>query len=90
MIFLFGRFRKRGREVPLPADVETSLPEDLERFRVKREELPTPPFGPPPEPIAPSTEARNLGTDDKIELILQKLDTIDTRLKLIEERMKRY
>ena len=85
---IFDRFRKKKKEqeeVPLP--IET-LPSDLEKFRVRREapslgyqrvELPRPPEIGSPEP----------GTRDRIELILQKLDTIDARLRWIEERLAR-
>jgi hypothetical protein len=77
----FDRFRKKKKEeVTLP--VPTKLPEDLERFRVREYERPV--SLPPPEPpkIVPRT------MDDKIELILQKLETIDARLRLLEERLR--
>lgn len=89
---VFGWLRKKKKEeVVLPVPKET-LPSDLERFRTRspeiRPEYPRiekpleiglPEIGPEIRPEA----------KDKIELILQKLDTIDTRLKLIEERLRR-
>ena len=80
---ILDRFRKKKEEVRIPADIPTGLPEDLERFRVRGPEIPRAEFYDKPLEI-PKAEG------DKIELILQKLDTIDTRLKLIEEKIKRY
>ncbi|MFQ6020610.1 MAG: hypothetical protein ACE5J4_01155 [Candidatus Aenigmatarchaeota archaeon] len=100
-------FKKKKKEVPLPEEVISEpLPEDLERFRMRREpereypsmvpppeplpeygrpvELPRPEFR-APEPVAPTPAP----AADRIEMILQKLETIDTRLKLIEERLSR-
>lgn len=85
---MLDRFKRKKEEVRLPSEIPmnipSSLPEDLEKFRL-------------PEPEAPSTsflekpiETPTRFEGDKIELILQKLDTIDTRLKLIEEKIKRY
>jgi len=82
---IFDRFRKKKKEEEVVLPVET-LPSDLERFRTSREPpvagyprtgLPRPPEIGPPE------------TRDRIELILQKLDTIDARLRWIEERLAR-
>jgi len=94
---IFGRFRKKKEEISLPAPIETAeLPEDLERFRIKTPEIKPPeirtdypipevPYGKSVEElVAERTEV------DKIELILQKLETIDARLRLIEEKIKRY
>lgn len=82
---IFDRFRKKKKEeVRIPADIPTSLPEDLERFRVRPPEIPRTEFYDKPLEVPRPEEG------DKIELILQKLDTIDTRLKLIEEKIKRY
>jgi len=77
--------RKKKEEVTLPAEIPTALPEDLERFRIRPEtkEYPGLPFEKTPEPMIESEK-------DKIELILQKLETIDARLRFIEERLKRY
>jgi len=81
---ILDRFKKKREEIRIPAEIPESLPEDLERFRVKSPEIPRTEFYDRPLEI-PRPEER-----DKIELILQKLDTIDTRLKLIEEKIKRY
>jgi len=84
---ILDRFKRKKKEEEVVLPVET-LPSDLERFRVSREppvagypraELPRPPeIGPP---VAE--------TRDRIELVLQKLDTIDARLRWIEERLMR-
>ena len=84
---LLGRFKKR-EEVRIPTDIPMefpkSLPDDLEKFRLPQPESRTDFYDKPLEVTKQNFEG------DKIELILQKLDTIDTRLKLIEEKMKRY
>lgn len=86
-------------EISMPSK---PLPSDLEKFRMERTD-PTPlgastptaaeerygtiPERQPPTPVtepAPTPAA----TGDRIDLILQKLETVDTRLKLIEEKMK--
>ena len=94
-------FKKKKAEplpepsLPAPIEEPAPLPEDLERFRMDR---PAPAFREPPVPAprfasqefpseTPREEYRMSG--DKIELILQKLDTIDARLKLLEEKMRR-
>lgn len=94
---IFDRLRKKKDEISLPASIEAAdLPEDLERFRMKPPETRVPEVRtdyPVPEvPYGKSVE--ELVTErtegDKIELILQKLETIDARLRLIEEKIKRY
>jgi len=94
---IFGRFRKKKGDDILPPIEE--LPEDLERFRMKppeakmpeartpevRNDYPEVPYGKTVEDLV---SERTEG--DKIELILQKLETIDARLRLIEEKIKRY
>jgi len=95
---IFGRFRKK-KEEPLFAPIETpaELPEDLERFRMKPPESRLPEVRPsdypvPEVPYGKSVEdlVSERTSGDKIELILQKLETIDARLRLLEEKMKRY
>ncbi len=81
---ILDRFRKKKEEVRIPSEIPTSLPEDLERFRVRGPEASRTEFYDRPLEVPRAEEG------DKIELILQKLDTIDTRLKLIEEKIKRY
>jgi hypothetical protein len=95
---IFGRFRKKKEDdIPLPASMEAGpdLPEDLERFRVKTPEIrppatdyPVPEVPPYGKSVEELVSERTSG--DKIELILQKLETIDARLRLIEEKIKRY
>ena len=48
----------------------------------------TPELPMPPTPTLPEPEKRE-GNFDRIDMILQRLETIDTRLKLIEERLRR-
>ncbi|MEM5778231.1 MAG: hypothetical protein QXD43_02415 [Candidatus Aenigmatarchaeota archaeon] len=93
---LFDRFRKKKED--LPTNIENvELPEDLERFRLKPPE--TKPEAIPE--VKPDYPELNYGKSveelvaervegNKIELILQKLETIDARLRLIEEKLKRY
>ena len=95
---IFGRFRKKKDEDDsLPASMESSpdLPDDLERFRIKTPENRPPATDyPVPEVPAYGKSVEELVSErtsgDKIELILQKLETIDARLRLIEEKIKRY
>ena len=104
-------FLRRKREAHLPTEVlpDEALPEELERFRMRKREETSytepapettseyaelPAYGEDvavetPQPILPEPLPSPERTDDRIELILQKLETIDTRLKLIEERLRR-
>ena len=88
---MFDRFKKKREEVRIAPDLPTTLPSDLEKFRLPQPEEPRSDFYDKPLqiPEAPSNDFRSSG-GDKMDLVLQKLDTIDTRLKLIEEKMKRY
>lgn len=78
------RFRKNKdeeEEAGFPSEVTTPLPEDLERFRVRDD------FAPPkPIDLVGQTE-KTIESKDKMDLILQKLETIDVRLKLLEEKL---
>ncbi len=103
-------FLKKKKEVHLPTEAipDEALPEELERFRMRREEpqpepqpieTPTdfpslPEYGESvsvetPQPTLPEPPPEETPPDNRIDLILQKLETIDTRLKLIEERLRR-
>jgi len=77
------RLRRKKEEVTIPTDIPTELPEDLERFRVRSTDTRS---GVGELPFTKTEETSR--SDDKIELILQKLETIDARLRLIEEKMK--
>ena len=103
LLDIFKRKERRLGEVRLPeprpsfASTEQyqRLPEELESFRVQREpvqELPSPQPTSSYDLPMPSTEVQQPHTSDtnKMDLILQKLETIDIRLKLLEERIKRY
>ncbi|MFH0929325.1 MAG: hypothetical protein V1818_03145 [Candidatus Aenigmatarchaeota archaeon] len=82
---MLDRFKRKKEEVRIAPDLPTSLPSDLEKFRLPQPEESRTDFYDKPLDM-PREEFRG----DKMELVLQKLDTIDTRLKLIEEKMKRY
>lgn len=98
---IFDRLRKKKDDVSLPPPLEVpsaELPEDLERFRMRTPEIKTE-VGVPEiknnyneaaygKTVEDLVAERTSG--DKIELILQKLETIDARLRLIEEKIKRY
>jgi hypothetical protein len=101
---LLDKLKKKKKEVPIPEEfIPRELPDDLERLRADRPTLPSayepryPEVGPrypeiprpepverPLTPVIPPREPA-----DKLDMILQKLETIDARLKLIEERVRR-
>ena len=98
---IFDAFKKIIKKKEKPAttsDISTGLPEDLERFRVRRGPEPVPEPAPviAPEPMPPRPELPRVGPPapvskenlDKDDMILQKLETIDARLRLIEEKLK--
>lgn len=89
---ILDKIFKRKKQEELPPFRESSLPEDLERFRVRppasESRFPEPRF-PPAEEFRAIERPREEVTKDKTELILQKLETIDARLRLIEERLAR-
>jgi len=67
------------RTEPMP------LPSELDQFRMQP--VTTPSYSPPPEPVF--TPAPSVTPTDKTDLILSKLETIDARLRIIEERLER-
>jgi len=79
------KLRRKKEEVTIPTDIPTELPEDLERFKIRSTDT-RPGIG--ELPFTKSEETSTSKIDDKVELILQKLETIDARLRLIEEKMK--
>ncbi len=97
---LFAK-KEEPMETPMPSK---PLPDDLEKFRMERTEpkpigaTVTPTFAeerygtiPEKTPVLvaePTPTPAPAVSGDRIDMILQKLETIDTRLKLIEERMK--
>ncbi|MFH1474072.1 MAG: hypothetical protein ABIE55_04255 [Candidatus Aenigmatarchaeota archaeon] len=84
---ILDKFKRKKEEVRLPEDIgstDPDLPGDLERFRTSQPDFPRTDFYDKP------LEVPNANQVEKIDLVIQKLDTIDTRLKLIEEKMKRY
>ncbi len=87
MVFGWLR-RKKKDEQEFPQEVTEPLPEDLERFRMRNTEpIPEPRESyPRPLDLVSATE-RGIETQDKMDLILQKLETIDVRLKLLEEKL---
>ena len=76
------RFRKKKEDEDVfSQEVTTTLPDDLERFRVREPEMPQRPMN-----LIGETE-KSIESKDKLDLILQKLETIDVRLKLLEEKL---
>ncbi len=73
--------KKKEVELPLPEPVlePAPLPPELERFKVER----------PPLPTLPTVPMEAPRERDRIDEILQKLEMMDERLKVIEERLKR-
>jgi hypothetical protein len=83
---VFGWIRKKKKEEEFPEEVTAPLPEDLERFRVRESEpIPRESY-PRPMDLVGTTE-KEIESQDKMDLILQKLETIDVRLKLLEEKL---
>jgi len=76
---IFKRKKKEDDDV-FSQEVTPTLPDDLERFRVERE-MPQRPMD-----LVGTTE-KTIEDKDKMDLILQKLETIDVRLKLLEEKL---
>ena len=85
---ILDKFKKKKEdEVRLPidtSDVGSELPSDLERFKPKQPDFPRTEFYDRPLEVPKADQI------EKIDMVLEKLETIDTRLKLIEEKIKRY
>ena len=87
------KWLKRAKEKDdFPTEVNANLPDELERFRTRRMEPPAVtrenyarPLDYVEEEAAPVKETKL--SHDKTDLILQKLETIDLRLKLLEEKL---
>ncbi len=93
-------FRKKAKEQKESEEFATAeLPEELEKFRSRAR------FGPPAakedEMFIPEEYKKQIGENPaekkessdvshKLDLILSKLETIDARLKLLEEKLKRF
>ena len=77
--------RKKAAKEDFPTEITTELPDDLERFRTREPELPIRERYPTPMEFEEPT--KKLESHDKTDLILQKLETIDLRLKLLEEKL---
>lgn len=89
-----------GRERPVPPElekfklkgpIEETLAGKAPEEEIGRPLMPGPPTPPPFRP-APRAErpAPRAEPGDKIDLILSKLETIDARLRVIEEKLKRF
>ena len=101
---IFRRLKPKKEPKKMLESVRTGLPQDLERFRVRKGPLPEPePISPspyqapvqeaqlPPRPGLPAVGPAPKGEKivlEKEDMILQKLETIDARLRLIEEKIK--
>ncbi len=78
--------RKKKNEGEFPEEVTSPLPEDLERFRTREPIVPPRENYPRPTDFFGEPEKKT-ENQDKIDLVLQKLETIDVRLKLLEEKL---
>ena len=78
------RFRMRPPDTRLP---EARPDPRMAPAPMERSDYPVPEL-PATKTVEDLVSERTKG--DKIELILQKLDTIDTRLRLMEERTRKY
>lgn len=96
---ILDRFRKKKKEEPIQQPAPTpGLPQDLEKFRVDRQQPYQRPMEvfqqPGPAQSTPTTQAPQKpiphDKEHQIELVIQKLDTIDARLRFIEEKLKRF
>lgn len=78
----------RPYEAPKPRPVEMTTSEEEQFYGEVPERTPALPPRPnlPEVGPAPKEEAKS---DDKMDLVLQRLEIIDTRLKLIEERTRK-
>ena len=98
MVFGFGKKKKPEETegtgsftVPEGEIGDRLLPEDLERFKLKgpfEEMLAEKPAAKEPRP-EPRTQRREVREENDLELVLSKLDVIDARLRVIEEKLKR-
>lgn len=79
------RFRKKKKEEEKSKVEQRKLPDDLQKFRVEKNV----PFDRPIEVYEkPDSDNKISNSSDRTELIIQKLETIDARLRLIEEKLK--
>jgi hypothetical protein len=85
----FNFLKKKKERESFPSEVNAELPEDLERFRTRGMEPPSVTRENYAKPLEFIDEqpSRKMETQDKTDLILQKLETIDVRLKLLEEKL---
>ena len=103
LLDIFSKLKRKKEPQRMLDEVRTLLPDDLERFRIKKGPLPEPePYSPSPYqasaeqslPLRPglppveAPKAEPVKGLEKEDMILQKLETIDARLRLIEERIK--
>ncbi len=89
--------RFRVREEPVPPITSFDMPEKERKFKAFAREMEAPQdIGPgfdERREMAPAEKhySRNKSGDgsDKIDMVLQKLETIDLRLRVIEEKLER-
>ena len=100
---IFRKLKPKKEPKKMLEASRTGLPTDLERFRIRKGPLPEPePMSPyqspiqepaqlPPRPglpeVGPAPKEEKIVLE-KEDMILQKLETIDARLRLIEEKLK--
>jgi len=85
---VLGFLKRKKKEEDFPTEVTEPLPEDLEKFRIRQPEAtPLPPRENYPGLDMANEPEKRSENQDKMDLILQKLETIDVRLKLLEEKL---
>ena len=97
----FRKKAKEQKEEPSEFAGDNELPEELEKFRTRARFGPP---AEKDEPFLPEEYKKNIdepavqkenklpqgNLEHKIELVLSKLETIDARLRLLEEKLKRF
>jgi hypothetical protein len=100
MVFGFG---KKKKEEPVETEEseflaeETDIgehlfPDELEKFKLKgpfEEAMEKPSGEPPPLPRFSAAAKTAQRKDDDLEMVLARLDAIEARLKVVEEKLKR-
>lgn len=99
MVFGFGKKKKETEEKPVEMPIpeeeigERMFPSDLEKFKLKgpfEEAIGKEPSAPLPRFQAAAKGARpEAAPEGDIEMVLARLDAIEARLKVVEEKLRR-